>query len=199
MNKTYFLKGRNVILKPIETKDLSKTAVLIEKWVNDEAVTYYLFTGQRPKNKKQIIEDLKKQQESENNVVFLVADSATEKSIGYAGLYDVNLTARKAEFRVLIGEKEFWGKGYGTEITELLTYYGFDRLNFNRIYLGYTADNKGARKAYEKAGYVYEGTLKEDIYRNSRYYDSIKMAILRKDYYKKFHKIYSKKFSIIKK
>ena len=95
---------------------------------------------------------------------------------------------------MLIGEKDFWGGGYGTEITELITYYGFDRLNLNRIYLGYTADNKAAGKVYQKAGYVFEGTLKKDIYRNSKYYDSIRMAILRKDYYEKFYKLHSERF-----
>jgi RimJ/RimL family protein N-acetyltransferase len=83
----------------------------------------------------------------------------------------------------------------GTEVTEILTYYGFDRLNLNRIYLGFTAENKGAGKAYEKAGYRQEGILKEDIYRNSRYYDSVRMAILRKDYYKDRHNEHKLKFS----
>lgn len=194
MNNKYFLKGEKIILRPIEIEELPELARLINKWINDEIVTYYMFTGQIPQNSEQIISDFKKQLEGKNNIIFLVADSGTQKPIGYAGLHEIHLTARSAEFRILIGEKDFWGKGYGTEITELLTYYGFDRLNLNRIYLGYTVDNKGAGRAYEKAGYIYEGTLKEDIYRNSRYYDTISMAILRKDYYEKFYKLHSERF-----
>lgn len=194
MNNKFFLKGEKIILRPIETKGLPELARLINEWVNDEIVTYYMFTGQIPQNSEQIVADFKKQLEGKNNVIFLIVDLETQKPIGYTGLYEIRLTARSAEFRILIGEKDFWGGGYGTEVTELVTYYGFDRLNLNRIYLGYTSDNKGAGKAYEKSGYVYEGTLKEDIYRNSQYYDTIRMAILRKNYYEKFYKLHSKRF-----
>lgn len=194
MSKRYFLKGKKVFLQVIKTKELPKISRLITEWINDELVTYYMFTGQKPQNSKQIAADLKKQLENKNNVIFLVVDLKTKKPIGYAGLYDIHLTARKAEFRILIGERDFWGKGYGTETTELLTYYGFDRLNLNRIYLGYTVANKRAGNVYKKVGYVYEGTLKEEIYRNSRYYDAIRMAILRKDYYKRFYKSHFERF-----
>lgn len=191
----YFLKSERIILQPIEIKEISKFSCLIAGWVNDGQVTYYMFTGQKPKNSKQVSDNIKKELENQENIVFIAKDIKTQKLIGYAGLYDINQTARKAEFRVLIGEKDFWGKGYGTEITELVSYYGFDRLNLNRISLGYVADNKAASKTYEKAGYVYEGTLKQDIYRNSKYYDAVLMAILRDDYYKKLYKLHLKRFS----
>lgn len=194
MNNNYFLKGGKVGLRPIEIEDLQKLSRLIAKWVNDGIVTYYLFTGQKPQNSEQVAADFKEQLDAGNNVIFLIVDSKTNKPIGYAGLYELHSTARKAESRILIGEKGFWGKGYGTEVVELLTFYGFDRLNLNRIYLGYTAENKGSGRIYENAGYVYEGTLKEDIYRNSKYYDSVRMAILRKDYYKKLYKSHSERF-----
>jgi len=190
----YFLRGQKILLRPIEIEELNKLASLIEKWVNDGLVTYFMFTGQKPMNAQQIVLDFKKQLDQDQDVIFLAVHKKTKKPRGYAGLYEINQTARKAELRILIGEKDFWGKGCGSEIVKILTYYGFDRLNLNRIYLGFTADNKGAAKAYEKSGYFYEGTLKEDIYRNSRYYDSLRMAILRKDYYKKFHKLYSELF-----
>lgn len=192
----YFLKGEKIGLRPIEAEDLQELSRLIAKWVNDGVVTYYLFTGQKPQNSEQVAADFKKQLEAGNNVIFLIIDSKTEKPIGYAGLYEIHSTARKAESRILIGEKDFWGRGCGTEVVELVTFYGFDRLNLNRIYLGYTAGNERSGKVYENAGYVYEGTLKEDIYRNSQYYDSIRMAILRKDYYEKFYKAHSKRFKL---
>ncbi|MEK7658933.1 MAG: GNAT family protein [Patescibacteria group bacterium] len=190
----YFLKSERIILQPIELKEISELSRVISGWINNGQVTYYMFTGQKPKNSKQVSDSIKKELETHENVIFMAKDIKTQKPIGYAGLYDINQTARKAEFRVLIGEKDFWGKGYGTEITELITYYGFDRLNLNRISLGYVADNKAAGKAYEKAGYVFEGTLKQDIYRNSKYYDAVLMAVLRDDYYKKLSKIHSKRF-----
>ena len=196
MHKKYFLEGERVALKQMETREVEKLSELIVKWVNDGLVTYYMFTGQQPKNQEQIKQEINKQLSEDNDIVFLVLDKETSKPIGYAGLYEINQSSRKAEFRILIGEIDFWGKGLGTEITELLVYYGFDRLNLNRIYLGFTADNQAAKRAYEKSGFQYEGTLKQDIYRNSQYYDSARMAILRDDYYKEKYKEHKTKFSI---
>lgn len=198
MKKSFFLKGNKIILRQIDVEDMKKLSKLISCWVNDGTITYYMFTGQTPYNSSQIFDDFKKLIESGHNVIFLVLEKKTEKPIGYAGLYEINSIARKAEYRILIGDRNFWGKGLGTEITELLIYYGFDRLNLHRIYLGFTANNMSAKRAYEKAGFKCEGVLKDDIYRNSRYYDSVRMAILREEYYKHLHKIYDKKFSLNK-
>lgn len=191
--KNYFLKGFKSALVPLEGKDISTLASLLSKWVNDEVVTYYMFMGQTPLNKKQISKNIKDDFLG-NNLIFSIFSLNTNMLVGYCGLYDIHKTARKAEFRILIGNKNAWGEGLGTEVCEMLTFYGFDRLNLNRIYLGYTSGNKGAEKAYVKAGYTYEGTLKEDVYRNSRYYDSVKMSILRKDYYLNYYSIHKEKY-----
>lgn len=193
MSDKNFLKSEKVILRPFERDQLKTLAPLVAGWVNDGEATYYMFTGQKPQNVEQVAATLQKDLEK-GDLVFLALDARAQVPIGYAGLYDINQTVRKAEFRILIGEKDFWGKGYGTEITELLTFYGFDRLNLNRIYLGFTADNKAAQGAYEKAGYVYEGTLRQEFYRNSRYYDAVRLAILRDDYYQRLYPEHLRRF-----
>lgn len=186
-----FLGGKLVFLRPVERGDFG----IIAKWINDPAVTYYMFYGQLPTNLEQVERLIEEQISLSKNVVFMVCGRKTGKPIGFAGLYDIHLTARKAEFRILIGERRFWGRGYGTEVTELLTFYGFDRLNLHRIYLGVTDANKGAVRAYEKAGFIREGVLRDDIYRNSCYCDSVRMAILRDDYYRRFYKKHARRFS----
>lgn len=193
MTTHYFLQGETCALVPLQMDGVGETSKLITQWVNDEMVTYYMFTGQKPMNQDQVAAWFKHDLDI-GNIVFLIYEKKTKKPIGYAGLYDINWIARKAEFRILIGEKLSWGKGYGTQATELVTYYAFDRLNLNRVYLGYTSANKGAGKVYENAGYKHEGLLKDDIYRNSTYYDTVRMGILRDDYYKTFYKKHVKRF-----
>lgn len=185
-----FLEGKLVALRSVEEED----APAIAKWLNDEEVTYCMFYGQFPMSTPQVAEMIKKQVESPNNVILIIEDKKTNRPIGFGGLYDIHPTARKAEFRVLIGEKNYWSKGYGTETIELLTIYGFDRLNLNRVWLGATDENKAAVRAYEKAGYKVEGILRQDIYRNSRYYDSVRMSILREEYYPKLYEKHKAKF-----
>jgi RimJ/RimL family protein N-acetyltransferase len=173
-----FLTGEKIGLRAVRLED----AGLLAGWMNDDQVTYFMFTGQRPIAPWQVLEDLRRQLESPAHTLFMVEDRATGVAIGSAGLYDIHQTARKAEFRVLLGAKEFWNKGYGTEVTELLTFYGFDRLNLNKVWLGVTAENVGAVRAYQKAGFKSEGRLRQELYRNGRYYDAIRMSILREEY-----------------
>lgn len=186
----HFLRSELVGLRSAEEAD----APVVLSWMSDEVVTYYMFTGQRPMTPFQAAEELRRQTDSGSNTVFMVEDLKTRRLVGIAGLYDIHATARKAEFRILLGEKECWNKGYGTEVTELLTFYGFDRLNLHRIWLGVTAENRGGVRAYQKAGYREEGRLREDLYRNSRYYDSIRMSILRSEYYPDLYKKHAQRF-----
>ncbi len=187
-----FLSSEKVYFRPYEVGD----AKLIYQWFNDPATTYYMFTGQKPMTLEVIEKLMADDTGRSHNVIFIVVDKKSKKAIGLTGLYEINHAARKAEMRIIIGDSNFRGKGYGSEIVQLINYYGFDRLNLNRIYLGFTAENKGGEKAYKNAGYVYEGTLKQDIYRNSQYYDSARMAILRDDYYKKWYPKDKKRFAI---
>jgi len=187
-----FLQGEKIAFRPVSKDDYS----LIYEWFNDPEVTYFMFTGQRPTSLEKVSEIMDTDLKSERNVIFTIIDKANNQAIGLCGLYEINNTAQKAEMRIIIGNKDSWGRGYGTESVEIINYYGFDRLNLHRIYLGVTGENIGAIKTYEKAGYLHEGVLKEDIYRNSRYYDSIRMGFLREYYYEIFFKDHQKKFAI---
>jgi len=185
-----FLEGERVTLRPLAVTD----AAVLAPWMNDAVVTEFMFTGQRPVTIEQVAESIRAQTADAAHAVFLVGDRSTGVLIGTAGLYDIHPTARKAEFRVLLGAREFWNKGYGTEITELLTFYGFDRLNLNKVWLGVTDDNLRGLRAYQKAGYREEGRLRQELYRNSRYYDAIRMSLLRDEYYPDIHAIHVKRF-----
>lgn len=187
-----FLQSERLKLRPL---NLNTDPAIIHSWVNDNEVTRFMFTGTKPTTLEQLQAQLQADLDSGKNVIFMAEDKASSKAIAIVGLYEIHPTARKAEFRILIGEKEFWGQGLGTELTEMLTYYGFNRLNLHRVYLGYTSGNPAAGRAYEKAGYQNEGTLKEDIYRNGEYYDSIRMGMLRDHYMQNLHQEHSKKFS----
>ena len=185
-----FLSGDRAALRPLTPED----AAILAPWVLDDEVTHFMFTGQRPVTVEQLREDIRREASNLVNAVFLVLDWATGRPLGYAGLYDIHPTARKAEFRSLVGAKEFWNKGYGTEVTELLTFYGFDRLNLNKVWLGVIEENVGAVRAYRKAGFRDEGRLRQELYRNSRYYDALRMSILREEYYPTMHAEHTKRF-----
>lgn len=174
-----FIIGKKIYLRGLEKEDLTGNYF---QWANDSEVTHYMFMGAVPNNIQLLEEEYDKLIRSEHDVVFAIIDKKTDTHIGNAGLYTINWISRSAEYRTIIGEKKFWGKGYGTEATKLVLEYAFDKLNLNKVWLGVNAENTAAVKCYENAGFIREGVLREEIYRNGKYYNAIRMSVLRKEY-----------------
>lgn len=178
--KAPFISGKKVYLRGIERQDLPN----LVRWMNDPEVTHFLFMGDKPAHLELVTEEWEKQIRSHDEVAFAIADSKKDKMVGWTGLYRINWISRHAEYRVFIGDKVCWNKGLGTEIAGLLIRYGFEKLNLNKIWLGVNTTHKGAVCSYEKAGFVREGVLRQEIFRNNQYYDAVRMSILRKEYEK---------------
>lgn len=174
-----FLEGHLTKLRGLGESDLDGPMV---GWSNDREVTRMLYRGAFPATRQTTEEAMKACADNPNEVELAIIDKASGEHIGIAGLHSLNWVARSAEFRILIGNKTFWNGGYGTEVTQLLVAYGFEVLNAHKVWLGVTADNKGAVRCYEKVGFVTEGVLRAETYRNRRYYDAIRMSILRDEY-----------------
>ena len=77
---------------------------------------------------------------------------------------------KSAEIGYWIGEP-FWGKGIATKAVELITKYGFDELNLNRIYTGVLEYNVASMKVLEKNGFQKEGIFKNAVLKNDKVYD----------------------------
>jgi diamine N-acetyltransferase len=104
------------------------------------------------------------------------------KHIGNVGLEGIEWMNRSAGFGIFIGEKSFWNQGYGTEATHLTLKHGFETLNLNRIFLHVYETNPRAIRAYEKVGFVKEGSMREARYHNGVYIDVLLMSILRSEW-----------------
>ena len=85
----YFLRGPQIGLRPVERDD----AKLVADWINDPAVTHYMFYGQTPLNHEQAEAFIMQQVASPQNTVFMTCVRKTGKPIGFAGLYDIHPTA----------------------------------------------------------------------------------------------------------
>jgi len=105
-----------------------------------------------------------------------------DRVIGNCGLHELDLANGSAMLGIAIGRPEDRGKGYGTEVLRALVGFGFDSLRLERIWLDVYAINPGARRVYERVGFVYEGTLRRSVFREGEYVDVIRMSILRDEW-----------------
>lgn len=115
---------------------------------------------------------------AKNSHVFAIHALADNRLIGNCGLEEIDPKNRSAIFGIVIGEKDYWGRGYGTDATRTLLRFAFDELNLHRVELHVFAFNERAVKAYQKAGFQEEGRRREAIFRHGRYWDAIVMGVL---------------------
>ena len=100
--------------------------------------------------------------------------------VGTASLFGFDMYARHAEAGITLAA-EARGRGIGTEAIRRLVAFGFERRNLRRIHLQAIASNTAALRAYEKAGFVVEGRLREHAWVRGGYEDIVLMGILRSD------------------
>ena len=87
-----------------------------------------------------------------------------DRPIGSVYLRDIDEEHKKAEYGIFIGEPDCYQKGYGTEAAQLMCEYAFSYLGLHKVMLRVYADNERAIKSYEKAGFVKEAYLKDDVF-----------------------------------
>jgi RimJ/RimL family protein N-acetyltransferase len=112
-------------------------------------------------------------------VLCLLADG---RAIGTVGLHGIDFVNGTAEFGIAIGEKDEWNKGYGTDALRAICDFGFGQLRLERIGLEVYADNARGRRAYEKGGFVLEGTLRRAHYARGEHHDVHVMSLLRDEW-----------------
>lgn len=110
---------------------------------------------------------------------------ADGRVIGQCALFgfdDFRGVAHRCELGITIGDKEYWGKGYGREAITLLVDYAFTHWNVQRVGLQVLATNERAIRAYQAVGFVQEGRLRRYMWSNGSYVDGVSMSILREEW-----------------
>lgn len=102
--------------------------------------------------------------------------------VGNCSFFDLDWRNRCCEIGIFIGDKEYWSRGYGTQVMRLMLKYGFNTLNLNRVYLRVYESNPRGIKCYEKAGFRHEGRLRQAIFQDGRYIDLLMMSVIRSEW-----------------
>jgi RimJ/RimL family protein N-acetyltransferase len=106
------------------------------------------------------------------------------KHIGWVDLKNIDKMNSHAELGIAIGDKKYWGKGFGLAAMKEMLIWGFKELGLNKIWLRVEVDNDKAIKSYIRMGYVEEGVLRQDRFRNGEFVDRLRMSILKQEFFK---------------
>lgn len=163
--------GENIYLRPIDYTDTEN----IVRWRNQDFVRNNfiireLFTETIHLNW------LKNKVYTGEVLQFIICLQNNDLPIGSVYFQNFDRKVKKAEYGIFVGERNEMGKGYGTEATIIATNYVFKMMGLNKIYLRVLAENKCAIKSYENAGFIREGTFKDELVFENGYQDLVFMA-----------------------
>ena len=171
------MRGELVRLRAYEKSD----ADALFRWFSDEEVTRWL----GPPNllsRAQQEQFIEMASAPGDDAKYFAIETLDGKLVGDCGLRKIDWKSRKAEFFITIGEKQLWGKGFGSDALRIVIRLSFHRMNLNRLWLTTLVDNSRAVRCYEKCGFVREGLLRQETFVDGKYRDVLMMALLREDY-----------------
>lgn len=172
-----FLIGERLSLRPLDVQDLERCL----RWINDPEILQFL-GRRRPMSREMETAWLAAQYKDERQINFAITLNEGDRHIGNCGLDTLDTANRSACFGILIGEKDAWSQGYGSEAARLVLGYGFQQLNLHRIELEVFSLNHRAIRAYEKLGFVHEGVKRESYFRNGAFHDTLVMGLLESEW-----------------
>lgn len=172
--------GERIRFRAPERGDLP----LFVKWLNDPEVKHGLaiYLPLSMAQEEKWFEKMLERPQDEQPMTIEVQQDDNWEPIGNLGLFSFDRRARSAELGIMIGNKAYWNKGYGTEALQLLLRHCFETLNLNRVMLRVYQNNPRAIRSYEKCGFKHEGAMRQAHYQEETYHDVLIMGILREEW-----------------
>lgn len=171
--KEYRDEGAGIFLRKMSEEDTD----LIVAWRNSDAVRKN-FIYQEPFTRQSHENWVRTMVETGRVVQLMICETKDFRPVGSVYLRDIDHTHRKAEYGIFIGESGARGRGLGTAAARLMIEYAFEELELHRVFLRVYADNLQAIRSYEKAGFVREAYLRDDVCIEGQFRDMVLMAAL---------------------
>jgi UDP-4-amino-4,6-dideoxy-N-acetyl-beta-L-altrosamine N-acetyltransferase len=167
------IKGKKIILRALEKNDLERCW----KWINNPEVTKNMGTS-IPKSMHEEERWYEETQKSDKKKIFAI--QVGKKHVGNIGLDNIDYCNRKAALGIVIGEQNYWNKGYGSDAIKTLLSLAFNELNLHKVHLCIFPSNKRAIRCYRKCGFEKEGLLRDDVFKQGKYQDLLLMSVINK-------------------
>ena len=171
-------KGQKVLLRGTRREDMAR------QWEFENDPELYFLDGSKPRPKSMeyllAFYDNTLAKLAEDETAFAI--EVDGKYIGHCGLHAVDDEAYTCELGIEIGDRGYWGQGYGRDAIRLLLGYAFNDMHMNRIWLNTHSENERAIRCYKACGFVEEGRLRQHVWIRGHYVDRIIMGVLRAEF-----------------
>jgi RimJ/RimL family protein N-acetyltransferase len=172
------LVGNKVTLRPGDESDI----YLLSKWYNDVELNKLAGWSDSKVTVQKLRYNISRS--FGYDPMNLMIDNEDGKPIGTIQLYDFNEQDKSCKLGIRIGDRDYWGKGYGEDAVKTLLEYAFMKIDIYRVTLRVYEYNERAVKCYLKCGFQYEGRLRHSACIDGEFYDEIIMGALKSDFMK---------------
>ena len=168
------LDGQRVTLR----RHVPGNVTAFQRWYSDPEVARLARYQDGPMRSDEIDRFFQLRALGQESLTMAIHERDSGRLIGSCAFSQVDGENGSAMYHITIGEKDTWGRGYGTEATQLMLDHAFGTLGLHRIALTVFEFNERAIRAYRRCGFVVEGRARESIWRDGRWWDELAMSVL---------------------
>jgi len=172
------LEGSRVALR----RHVPENLAAFRRWYSDPEIARLARYQEAPMRPDEIERFFAARVVGDDALAMAIHELATDRLVGTCAFSQLDGDNGSALYHITIGEKDAWGRGYGTEATRLMLDHAFGTLGLHRIALFVFEFNERAIRAYRRCGFVIEGRARESIYRDGRWWDELAMSVLERDW-----------------
>ncbi len=169
-------QGEKVRLVPLDRARHLENSL---RWINDPEVTAHTLLGDKPMGRLAEEEFFAQQEKGDPHSVVFAIETHAGEHIGLSGLHRIEPRHGVASTGSLIGPREMWGRGHGTDSVRVRTRYAFEVLNLRLLLSNVHAGNERSHRMLLRAGYEECGRIPQRYWKRGRYEDSILLMLSR--------------------
>ena len=170
-----FIDGKRIYLRDVRQEDVTESYYY---WMNDPQITKYTESHYYPSTIESIKQYVEEKQKYRNEIFLAILVKEDHHHIGNIKLGPINWIHRNGDIGILIGDKDYWGKGYATEAIDLIIKYAFKVLGLHKLTAGSISSNKGSVKAFMNNNFEIEGVRKKHVFINGSYVDATLLGLI---------------------
>jgi RimJ/RimL family protein N-acetyltransferase len=174
------LTGSGVVLRRHKPENLAA----FRRWYSDPEIARLARYQEAPMRAEEIERFFAARVVGDDALAMAIHERSTDRLVGTCAFSQLDGDNGSALYHITIGEKDAWGRGYGTEATRLMLGHAFGPLGLHRIALFVFEFNERAIRTYQRCGFIIEGRARESIFRDGRWWDELAMSVLESDWRK---------------
>lgn len=169
-------EGDKVRLVPLDRSRHLDNAVA---WLNDSEITAWTLVGDVPMTRLAEEDFFDRAMRETEKAVYFAVETLAGEHIGFSGVDRIDWRQRVATTGTILGRRDLWGQGYGSDAARLRTRYAFEVLGLRMLLSEVMADNAGSLKMLQKAGYREVGRIPRRMWKRGAYRDVVVMVLER--------------------